>query len=959
MTDPDRKLFQRARALFDEAIELPAAERPDFLKARCEGDERLLAEVEGLLAATDEDPSLDVVVGRMAETLASETPDRLLQQKIGNYRLVQVIGEGGMGSVYLGERADEQFRHRVAIKILRPGRTDADLIQRFRVERQVLATLDHPNIARLLDGGETEDGLPFVVMEYVDGEPIDEHCDARQLDIVQRLRLFQKVCDAVDYAHRSLVVHRDIKPSNILVDPNGEPKLLDFGIAKFLDEAALGGGMAVTRAGGALMTPQFASPEQLSGEPVTTATDIYSMGVLLYKLMCGRMPYRIGSGLPTELARAILEEEPSRPSTVLTTPLDQSEEDPGDVVSDRRGMSLRSLKNVLRGDLDNLVLMALRKEPGRRYLSVGAFSADIDNYLAHRPVNARPDSLVYRSRKFLRRHRIGAIATAVMAVLLVASVLQIIEQRNRATVAATQANQTTAFLAELFESASPAAEQGEIVTARDLLTEGVTEIERLDEQPAVQARLLHIMGNSYGWIGDQEQARRLLTRSLAIRETRLPFDAIAIAENTTDLGDVLRLQDELEAALEHFGRSLALYEEAYGPNSGALAYVLGRIGDVQRIQGRSAEARVTLEKAVAMKQALGESDDHDDIDIRGNLALVLDSLGRHSEAATLQSVVVDASRRLEGDRHPNTVIRIANLGLILDRQGKFDESLNNLDEAYDYVQEIWPDNARQRAWIAIAKAGTLRSLGRFDEARLLHEQAVTLALESAGPESVTYARRLRSLAYLHLDQADYTEAVEVLGRSLRAMGTAGADFGREVAFTRLQLVPAYLGTGRLAQAEVIARELIAQPDLLGPVSTAAAHRDLGDALSRQGLYAEAESSIVAAVTSREQLGGPETPAMLRYLSTAAAHFRRSGDAERAVSYGRRAYDIGETLSPPGTWLAAQATARYGQSLLAAGDEAAAERHLRAAHEVLGETFGEDDPRVREVALALARMANTK
>jgi serine/threonine protein kinase/tetratricopeptide (TPR) repeat protein len=418
---PER--WQQIKEVFQAALDLPEAERRAWLDAACGADHELKLEVESLLAVDSES---DVVLEQAARAFPQQVLDAVAPggaegRRIGAYRIVREIGHGGMGTVYLASRADAAFRKDVAIKVVGQGVSD-DIVRRFESERQILANLDHPNIARLLDGGTTEDSVPYFVMEYIEGQSITEYCDAHALKTVDRLKLFREVCGAVHYAHWNHVVHRDIKPGNILVTPAGVPKLLDFGIAKIVDPAGAAAGEALPTL--RLMTPDYASPEQVRSEPITIASDIYSLGVLLYELLTGHRPYRMGMRPPSDLARAICDEEPERPSAAIgRTDKVPATTGPGvitltpAVVSGTRDGQPEKLRRRLLGDLDTIVLMALRKEPVRRYLSVEELSNDIERHLEGRPVKARRDSTIYRSGKFLRRHPVGTTWTAFATVM--------------------------------------------------------------------------------------------------------------------------------------------------------------------------------------------------------------------------------------------------------------------------------------------------------------------------------------------------------------------------------------------------------------------------------------------------------------------------------------------------------------------------------------------------------------
>lgn len=415
---PER--WQQVKALFEQALERPPDERAAFLDQACHGDEALRREVRSLLSSHDDAP------GFLDQPLSLDAPSgddgaAHTGQRIGAYRLVREIGHGGMGAVYLAERADGQFHQQVAVKFVRHGVDSATLRRRFRAERQILARLDHPHIARLIDGGVSENGLPYLAMEYVEGTRIDHYCDAHHLSTNKRLRLFLAVCKAVHYAHQNLIVHRDLKPSNILVTEGGTVKLLDFGIAKLLDDNAAATPLdEAPRTGMRVMTPEYASPEQIRGEPVTTAFDVYALGIILYELLAGQRPYRLSGLSPGEMERIVCEKAPARPSTAVTreAQTDAMRAATPEEISRMRSTQPDKLRRRLAGDLDTLVMMALHKDPSRRYRSVGQLSEDLRRHLDGLPVTARPDSFAYRISKFIRRHWMGVAAAVFIFVSL-------------------------------------------------------------------------------------------------------------------------------------------------------------------------------------------------------------------------------------------------------------------------------------------------------------------------------------------------------------------------------------------------------------------------------------------------------------------------------------------------------------------------------------------------------------
>ncbi|HZU21798.1 MAG TPA: serine/threonine-protein kinase, partial [Terriglobales bacterium] len=408
--NPER--WQQVKQIFNQAISRGAPERAEFLRRACEGDEDLRREVESLVASHEQAETgflKGAAIDFSAAAVAAAPPR---ERPIGPYEIVELIGRGGMGEVYRAFRADGQYSKEVAIKLVRSCVESGGLVERFRNERQILALLEHPNIARLLDGGTTHDGVPYLIMELAEGEPIDQFCESRGLSLSERLQLFRKVCDAVHYAHQRLVIHRDLKPSNIVVTAEGVPKLLDFGIAKLVDPAA-DGGMTMTRA----MTLAYASPEQIRGEALTTATDVYSLGVVLYQMLTGRSPYPGDTSTPHGLARAICELYPIKPSVAASSTA--ARERPASDERSTSESSPRQRRRRLSGDLDNILLTALRKGPAERYGSVEQFGEDLRRYLDHVPIRARKDTAGYRLSKFIGRHRAGVAATilATLAIL--------------------------------------------------------------------------------------------------------------------------------------------------------------------------------------------------------------------------------------------------------------------------------------------------------------------------------------------------------------------------------------------------------------------------------------------------------------------------------------------------------------------------------------------------------------
>jgi eukaryotic-like serine/threonine-protein kinase len=572
--NPER--WQQVRELLDRALALQDFERATFLDQACAGDSELRAEVESLLDSHERAGS--VFLKKPAFDIKVSTAANRVGHRVGVYRLIEQVGQGGMGEVYRAERADGQYDKQVAIKFVRAGYDTAAIIERFRNERQVLASLDHPNIARLLDGGTTEDGVPYLVMELIEGTPIDQYCQMHQLVIPERLRLFQQVASAVQYAHQHLVIHRDIKPGNILVTSQGVPKLLDFGIAKILDPSAASQQTAINP-----MTPEYASPEQIRGEPVTTATDVYSLGVVLYQLLTERSPYPKDMHTPHELARAICEYEPERPSSVILKSAPHAETaQPAQRHSLARQESSARLRRSLRGDLDTILLRAMHKDRQRRYASVEQFSGDIQRHLEGRPVIARRDSWTYRAGKFAVRHKFGVSATALILLAIAAGVAATIREARVAAANERRAEDRFNDVRKLanslmFELHDSIRDLPGSTPARKLLVSRALEyLDRLSADAKTDASLQRELATGYERIGDVQGLPRQANlgdpagaavsyrKALAIRESLARADPNdlevrrQLCPNYGRLGDLLLSTGDSKAAIEYSQKGLVL-----------------------------------------------------------------------------------------------------------------------------------------------------------------------------------------------------------------------------------------------------------------------------------------------------------------------------------------------------------------------------------------------------------------
>src|SRR5277367_5661769 len=586
-----RARWQQIQTLFDQLADVEIAERTAHLEKSCGDGTELRLSVTSLLDLDRRraDPLLDAI-GTAAESLLEDHRDRLIGTRVGPYRVVSILGYGGMSTVYRGERDDSQYHQTVAVKVLQHASVHPRLRSRLHSERHILATLDNPSIARLIDSGDLEDGTPYIVMEHVDGESIDAYCDSRTLFVRERIELFIQVCAAVQYAHRNLVVHRDIKASNIFVTGDGAPKLLDFGIAKLLAPESLSHTLPVTRLQERILTPENAAPEQVLGRPITTATDIYGLGVLLYQLVTGRSPFRLLSYSQLQLERAICMDDPVRPSQMVISKLGGEKDADRSRISDRRGLSPQRLRARLSGDLDAIIAMAMRKEPDRRYPSVEALADDLNRHLLGEPVRARQGDWRYGAAKFLRRNALAvvAIAAVFLGLALFAGIMfwenhRIELARDATAQERDRAQQVSAFLVDVFSQADPFNAQGREPTAKDLLDRGAEKIKgNINLQPEVRAQLLESIGLAYRRQNLAERAIPLFEQAVAIRRQERPLDNGHVAVALANLASALTDAGNLISAQAYLEQAVTLSESGGDSHAVETADILAQFGNFER-----------------------------------------------------------------------------------------------------------------------------------------------------------------------------------------------------------------------------------------------------------------------------------------------------------------------------------------------------------------------------------------
>ena len=758
-----------------EARTLPPDERLRFVREACADDSEMYARAMSRMPWS-EDASRDELFDPGGQ---EDRPEPAAGQSIGPYRLIRSLGQGGMGHVFLAERADQQFRQHVAIKIVRSGVLSRQIQSRLRQERQILASLDHPNIARLYDGGATEDGAPYIVMEYIDGEPLDVYCDSRRLSVKDRLKLFVTVCAAVHRAHQSLIVHRDLKPSNILVTKEGVPKLLDFGIAKMLDERAAMHTLAVTQIDVRVMTPDHASPEQIRGEPITTASDTYVLGVLLYELLCGRKPFAVHGARLAELEHAICETTPSSLSSVIATGIAGAPARTAEIAA-ARGVSPGRLRRELRGDLDNIVAMAMRKEPDRRYASVAQFAADIENYMNGLPIRARPDAWTYRTTKFVKRHAaLVAVSAASILLLLVFAVTTYVqaqriaferdaaeEQRSRAESERERAEAVSAFLIDSFRLADPSQSRGDAITAREILDGGARRISReLRRQPDLQAALLDTIGSVYLSLGLPTQAQPLVEQGLAIRRA-LNEHGVEVARSLYSLSLVHEKRGDLDAAEMVARDSLDMARRLTGENSLQTSDCLCRLAYVARQRGALGEAEQLFNQCLNVRIALlGER--HEKISVPlDNIALIAQERGDYvrAEKLLLQALAID--RRTRGEDHPQYLAHLFHLALLAEDKGDLAQANKLYTDAVQLYRRVLGPEHPETIDVMSAMGYFLMQADRLSEAEQMLTDVLTLNTRLRGAEHAYVGNDLENLGRLALRRGQAVQAEERFNEAL-------------------------------------------------------------------------------------------------------------------------------------------------------------------------------------------------
>ncbi len=919
--------FQRIEELFHRAVDLDPEARAELLAGECAGDPELKRRVEDLLAATrDADDKIDGAV-RSAFGRLEEEPSALgVPRRIGPYRVIRELGRGGFSTVYLAERDDDQFQMKAAIKVVRQAATD-DVARRLRRERQILANLDHPNIARILDGGSFtpfdslgEGGsVPYVVMEYIDGEPIDVFCERLPLD--RRLELFRRVCDAVQYAHGNLVLHRDIKPSNILVTADGVPKLLDFGIAKVLvadpdttDTATATDTLAtadlastLTRPGARVLTPEYASPEQIEGRPLTTATDVYSLGVLLYLLISGERPYRFADPPWSDIERVVLETQPEPPSA--------------------RGGRERWRRRD-QDDLDTVVLQALRKQPERRYASVEQLSEDLRCYLTGQPVSARKDTFGYRVRRFVARHRLPVATAALIFLTLISAVVATAwqaqvarEQRQLAERQRTRAERVAGFLEGLFEDASPYKSLESNLSARQILARGAQRLSsELAADPELQSTLAATLGRVHREMNLFDEAEDLLQTALELRR-KLDGEGAETAEIKRDLGVLFKDKSDCPQALSMLTEALDVQSRP-GADPLARARTLHELGTAKLLcdAGTAAEP---IEQALATRRSLLGDESVGVAESESLLAELRYSTHDYQQAEEILRRVLDKRRRIQGPDHPDVARSLNDLAAVASANGDYAGAVPLYQQALAVQRESLGERHGQVGQtlynLALATVFHHAPNGLTEEvqqhAEALFNDAIDVARQVYGTPSPLEADCLHELGSLYWRMGDFALAEDLYARALEAIrGSLGPDH------------PYVLRT-HMALAKAVAEREPAR----------------GEAAFRESV--ELYRRLLPADSYRQS-------APLLRLGRLLLD---RGDARAAEPILRSAADSCRRGLPAGHWRTGNAEGHLGQSLADQGRLEEAEELYRSSYRSFLANFGEDDHRTRQASQRLRQL----
>jgi serine/threonine protein kinase len=875
------ELWLKIKEIAGAALERELGERSAFLDQACLQDPELRSEVESLLAARGDAGGLSH--NPWADTVTDPVGK---PQTIGPYRLIHVLGAGGMGEVWLAEQT-EPVQRRVALKLIRAGNLDSTLVRRFQSERQSLAIMDHPAIAKVFDAGATPAGQPYFAMEYVDGLPITDYCDCKKLGIRDRLNLFMQVCDGVQHAHQKAIIHRDLKPSNILVaevDGKPTPRIIDFGLAKAA--TAVPGETLFTQVGAFLGTPGYTSPEQADPNvpDIDTRTDVYSLGVVLYELLTGFLPFDTSKWKKQrldEVLQELRETDPPRPSTKVS-----ENQGTSPASAEARGIEPRQLATLLSGDLDWITLKALEKERERRYGTPSALAADVERYLQNRPVEARPESAAYRLRKYVRRNRVAvAVAAGATALLIAFAVMQTIELR-RITRERDRADRITEFMTNMFKVSDPSEARGNIVTAREILDKSSKEIDTgLAKDPETQAQMMQVMASTYMNLGLYSRAHELFERALENRRRVLGPNAASTLESMNSLGWILDRERNDGEAEKITRQALESERRTRGPEDPLTLEAMDNLAIILENQGHYQEEEKLQRELIEIRSRQLGPENPRTLRTMANLANAIHNQGRNKEAEELYRRTLAMQQRVLGPDHPQTLASTHNLANLLQDQGHYTEAEALYRETLDAAERVMGPEHPDVANTMTTLANTLVLEGRTSEAEGLYRSALEILLRTLGAEHPYTTLAEEGLANVLSTQGKYAEAEQMHRRifevRVRTLGPEHTD----TLLSKYNVADVLVREERFREAEKLLREtLAAQTKVLGPENpdTLASEANLSRVLNNEGRYHEAETTARQAFDVQRRTLGPrheDTIVSLQYLATAMVYSHRYPEAK--------------------------------------------------------------------------------